>query len=317
MGLFDFNINRKFKDETKKGYVPVKQIESIEDDGIKFKYSDKTENFTIEQIQNMFPTINVPDYRFVIFWDDTIQFTSLGFLDLFNSEIFKDDSFNYGTFTFLNRKNDYTDGLKFIRETLNQYKHEILERYRDTIKAGVDKANFEERNETEVMIKKNLTYTYEELQELYKKRYWDILTHSPYNGIFNSFLIGMNHFSAMTFVFKHDFEQRKQLIQDIKSRYNKEGRCAIDSITEEEMSVGDILTHYNPNVVFACNIGKVWEAIIDKDLKRIELFSNPLHNGLSDEFTYLLNELSDGQLGPNQCRVYYIDDTIAVNASRD
>lgn len=317
MGLFDFNINKKFKDETKKGYVPVKQIESIEDDGIKFKYSDKTENFTIEQIQNLFPAFNVPDYRFLIFWDDTIQFTTLGFLDLFNSEIFQDDVFNYGTFTFLNRKNEYTDGLKFVQETLSQYKHEILSRYRDTINAGVEKAGFEERNETEVMIKKNLTYTYEELQKLYKERYWDILTHSPYNGIFNSFLIGMNHFSSITFVFKHEFEQRKRLIQEIKEKYNKEGRCAIDSVVEEDKSIGDILVNYNPNVVFSCNIGKVWEAIVEKDLKRIELFSNPLHNGLTDEFLYLLNELSDGQLGPNQCRIYYVDDTIAVNPGRD
>ena len=317
MGLFDIKLNKKFVDETKKGYVPVKQIESIDDDGIKFKYSDKVENFTMKQIESMFPAFNRPDYRFLLYWDDTIQFTSLGFLDLFNSEIFKDDAFNYGTFTFLNRKNEYVDGLKYVQEALNQYKQEILNRYRDTIKSGIEKPNFEERNEMEVMIKKNLTYSYEELEKLYKDRYWDILTHSPYNGIFNSFLLGMSHFSSITFVFKHDFKHRKQLISEFNSKYNKDGRCVINSVTEDESSIGDILVEYNPNVVFACNIGKIWESIIDKNLKGIELFSNPIHNGLSDDFIYLINELSDGQLGPNQCRVYYMDDTRAVKMSRD
>ena len=317
MSLFDFKVNKTFEDKIKKGYAEIKQIESVGEDGTSVKYTDKVEKLSLEQIHNMFPTSTVSDFRFLLYWDDMVQFTTLGFLDLFNSEIFKDDNFNYGTFTFLHRKNEYTDGLKFVQEALSQYKQEVLERYRDTIKAGIDKANFEERNENEVMIKKNLTYTYDELKILYKQRYWDILTHSPYNGIFNSFLLGMNHFSAITFVFKHDFPQRKKLVTAFNAKYNKEGRCVIDSITEEEMNIGDMLIKYNPNVVFASDIGKVWEAIIEKDLKKIELFSNPIHNGLSDEFIYLINELSDGQLGPNQCRIYYIDDTIAVNVSRE
>lgn len=317
MSLFDFKINKTFEDKIKKGYAEVKQIESVGDDGTSVKYTDKVEKLSLEQIHGLFPTSTVSDFRFLLYWDDMVQYTSLGFLDLFNSEIFNDDNFNYGTFTFLHRKNEYTDGLKFVQEALNQYKYEVLERYRDTIKAGMDKANFEERNETEVMIKKNLSYTYDELKSLFKSRYWDILTHSPYNGIFNSFLLGMNHFSSITFVFKHDFPQRKKLVTAFNAKYNKEGRCVIDSIAEDEMSTGDILIKYNPNVVFASDIGKIWEAIIDKDLKKIELFSNPIHNGLSDDFIYLINELSDGQLGPNQCRIYYIDDTIAVNVSRD
>lgn len=317
MGSFDdINRIRKFNNETNDNTARFRMF-NVDDNGKEIHYTGKEERLSKEDIEALFPAFNNSEFRFLIFWDDMAQFTSLGLMDVLNENGMQDDAFNYGTFSFLNRSNEYTNGLKFVQGALEEYKKELIDRFREVRNQGfMEEIDKREAMDIEASVKANLTFSLEELEKIYKDRYFEIIQHSPFNGILNSILISLHTISSITFVFKHKFEGMKRLAKEFNDTFNVSGKTHIQVDNLEDNSIDEILLKYVPNVIFACDMGTVWESIVKNNLSKIELFCNPIHNGLTDEYLALMDILSDGRVGLNQCRLVYIKDTISINTPR-
>ena len=311
MGFWDkVNINKKFKEGSiNSNEIKFKNIENIDEDGIGVKFNGET-SYSINDIESMFPTFNNVNYRVLIFWDDCVQFSGIGMLDKINTELYDDDEFTYGTLSYLERDVEYTKTIDAVYEILKFYKEFRVKEAEDYCEWK--KITGSKRADLIANHKKRYTVTKEELEIFYKNNYFDILRHAPFNGILTAVLNCIVNFNEATIVFDHDFDQAPQLISELNQKVNIRNKCNLSYCTRDNMSIDDILLKYNPNVIFTLNCGEVWESILKLGLSKIEIFTNEIHNGLSDQFIYLLNELSDGKKGPNQCILYTYTDAINV-----
>lgn len=314
MGLWDDVKTKYYVDERINSSTKFfsKKLKKDENSGnIVFDENNK-EYFTYDEISELFPVFNNSEFRILVFWDDFAQLVGLGLLDFLNTNIFKDDTFTYGTITYLERDNDFIDPFDFVIGALKTYKEEKLEEIETY---GVVNDLSEEEIEE---IKRNCRNKLNEfdrplLERIYKDFYFEILNHSPVNGIFNSVLLGLKNFKNATFVFKHRFKEIDSLIDEINEKFNINKKCHIDYLIEDEKKLSDILEYSNPNSIFACNIGRIWECIVkETKLQKIELFTHEVHNGMNDDFILLFGLLGENNLGPNLCRVHFYKDSVSV-----
>ena len=142
-------------------------------------FKEETVEVSLDEIHNTNPVFNSSSMNAcIIFWDDIVQFTTLGALDLFkeividtyekekNIENGKKFEFDYFHEQFFGRSNDLIDGVKFMYIALNS------------------------------------TYSLSQLERFFRKFYYIILTKSPMSGIIPSIGSSIHMMKKVIFLFR-------------------------------------------------------------------------------------------------------------------
>lgn len=266
------------------GVFMVKLIETKDEeykdiDKQKFLVSDGTVSY--DEIKQMYPIYNKRmNNDMLLFWDDTVAYTSIGLLDFLNQNVYKKDDFNFYFKAFLERNNTYLDGLSYAVKIL----------------------------EEEVKIKTNETV----LEKVLKDNYFKILQHSPLSGLLHQFSLSKRMLKNIYMVFRVSFKEAQGLTQSLKDILFQQSDTTIIPTFLDEEDIPTQIDKYKPNIIFGGDSGACLEYAYSKQLKNIEFFCNYGHNGISEEFlfTWANNRINYNEFGHS---LFFYHDNILNN----
>lgn len=262
--------------------VEVKKEEFKDIEKQKFLVSDGTVSY--DEIKRLYPTYNRRmDNKMLLFWDDTVAYTSIGLLDFLNYNVYKKDDFNFYIKIFLERNNEYLDGLKFAVKIL----------------------------EEEIGIKTNV----QTLEKVLKDNYFKILQHSPLSGLLHQLALTKRMLKSVILVFRVNFKEVNDIIESIKSVMFQETSVELIPVFLDEESIPSIIDKYDPNIFFGGDSGECLEYAYSKELRNREFFCNFGHNGFSNEFmmTWANSRINYNSFGHS---LYFYHDSILNNEDR-
>ena len=244
---------------------------------------DKKSEFTYDEIQKMYPPFQSSSVNTcIVFWDDIIQFTALGGLDIFNKLVLNDDpETEFYVDDYFNRKNSLIEAEKFMYFALDR------------------------------------VYTLNQIERFYKKFYELILNASPFSGILPSIGTSIQMIQQVIFIFKHKVSDmfKKKLIEDLIKYWDISGRnknikiYSLDEINSEE----EFYKYIRPSAIFTPNAADTLQALLKHDIQNVDIFVNATHNGLSPEFLDIYVYKLDMNVGPNRNKIYFYDDQIHID----
>lgn len=257
------------------------------------KFGDSTTKMSYEDLKRIYPPFSGNGGRVnncVLFWDDVVQFVTLGAMDLFNSLIIEtyneeknieiSDKTDFYVNEFFNRKNELIDGFKFM------------------------------------FIAYNGVYSTQQIRRFIEKFYKIILTKAPFSGILPSIGHAIQLIDRVTIVFNEYLDKKftDTLISDLYKYFNiKSNSKRIDILFKKDYKKeSDIYKFSTPSVVFTPNGSYTLNALLELDIKDTEIFTNIIHNGLSPDFLDIYVNKLEMSLGPNRTRIHFYEDQIHV-----
>lgn len=233
--------------------IEIKDEKFKDIDKQKFLVSDGT--VTYDEIKQMYPIYNKRmNNDMLLFWDDTVSYTSIGLLDFLNYNVYKKENFNFYIKAFLERNNTYLDGLSYAVKIL----------------------------EEEVKVKTNESI----LEKVLKDNYFKILQHSPLSGLLHQFSLSKRMLKTIYLVFRNKFDEAEGLIQSIKNILFYQSDISIIPTFLDEEDIPTQMDKHKPNIIFGGDSGACIEHAYYKQMRNIEFFCNYGHNGISEEFLF-------------------------------
>ena len=223
-------------------------------------------DFTYNDIKNAFPLRKQDPITCLVYWDDICQFTSIGLIEFINKVI--ETNAKVDLEHFLYRPNEYSYGIKYAQK--------IFEK----------------------------VLTPEQVTEIKKKFYWEIMTSSLKTELFSALIRIDTYFDRLGFYFPYKFKNADNLKKDLKNIFFR-------NYTEEKlffyygsdgMSFNEILKSNMYNSVITPSITDTYEYIIDNNLKKISIIGPDRHNGLTDELYDMFAKYSNFPR-PNDCKI--------------
>lgn len=257
------------------------------------KFNNKETKLSYDEIQRLYPAFsgggNVNNC--VLFWDDVVQYTTLGAMDLFQSLII--DTFNkengiennskrveFYTKEFFNRKNELIDGFKFM------------------------------------FIAYDGVYSTSQIRRFIEKFYKIILTKSPFSGVLPSIANAIQMIERITIVFNEYLDQKfiDLFISDLYRYFNVKANSKKINILfkKDYKKESEIYKYDTPSVIFTPNCANTVNSLLELDIKYTELFTNIIHNGLSPDFLDIYINKLDMSVGPNMSKIHFYEDQIHI-----
>ena len=230
---------------------------------------------TYDDIKNMYPIQNAEPIKCLVYWDDIMQFTTFGLIEIINSIKHIETTDKMIDFKkFFNRPNEYSNGLAYVFKLYEK-----------------------------VMTK-------EEIIDIRNKYYWKILEISLKSSVFASMQKTASFFTILGFWFPVRFEHCEDLKIGLKQLlFTKKSMDALRFHYGTEESFHEALSRFHYNGVFTPNIQSTYNYIIEKDLKRIAIFGPEEHNGI-DEKTYRIFEKYSRLPMPQYCSLSFYKEQI-------
>lgn len=248
---------------------------------------------SLEDIHKMNPVYNSTTMNScVIFWDDIVQFTTLGALDLFkelvidsyenerNVEESKRFEFEYFHEQFFGRTNDLIDGEKFMYIALNS------------------------------------VYSLTQLERFFRKFYYIILTKSPMSGIVPAIGTSIHMMKKVIFLFKYPMNDiiKEKLKDDLYLYWDCSPSTKeiifynLDEVTEEE-----VYLKHSPSAIFTPKADITLPILVQNKIENVDLFTHIKHNGLSPEFLEQYVLKLKMAIGPGFTKIHFYDDQIHID----
>lgn len=221
----------------------------------------------------------------IVFWDDLIQYTTLGLIDciLEDKKEIIDKIYDYDLF--------------FYRKTEDSY-------YIDFIKK-LFKNNF------------NLELTEEYIKSIELNNYVKILKISPASSFFHSFIRCEPIYNSVLFCFRHYFNGIEDFVRSIKDRFSDkskiEMRCVtLDSYKDETEF---LLKHgKNYNLFIMQNLDNGFEYLEKSKHNGVCFISPWLHNGVPNEYFIASSSIyGNCRFGPYNSELTLFDEGIAIS----
>lgn len=255
------------------------------------KFNDKETKLSYDDIQRMYPAFSGGGHvnNCVLFWDDIVQYTTLGAMDLFQSLIIDtyneekgikplSDKVDFYTNEFFNRKNELIEGYKFM------------------------------------FIAYDGVYSTQQIRRFIEKFYKIILTKSPFSGILPSIGHALQLIERITIIFNEYLDKAfiETFIKDLFKYFNvKNNSKKIDILFKRDYTKESEIYKFNtPSVIFTPNGSYTINALLELDIKDTEIFTNIIHNGLSPDFLDIYVNKLEMSVGPNRSRIHFYEDQI-------
>lgn len=231
------------------------------------------------ELRNMYPINNCEPIKCLIYWDDIMQFTSFGLIEVINALKgfdMKEETIDFNH--FFNRPNEYSNGLAYVFKMYEKV---------------LDKS---------------------EIINIRDKYYWKILEMSIKSQLFVSIQKTSSFFDKIGFWFPVTYINCENLKASLQQFLMK--NKSIDSIVfhyGNTESFHQALQSNGYNSVITPDIKSTYNYIIKNNLKRISLLGPNKHNGINDK-TYEVFAKYSGKLPfPNYCSVnLYKEDVMII-----
>lgn len=223
--------------------------------------------YTYDQIKEMFPLQKQVPIKCLIYWDDLMQLTSLGLIEILNS-IFNLDA-KVDINHFLSRNNEFIYGMKYV--------FKIFE--------GI--------------------LTREQIVAVRNKYYWKILEISPTTGLYQSINKINTYFTRLGFFFPVNFDNSDMLYQGFKNIFFSNKPTSENMkfyFANNGKNINEIMKLESYNTIITPNIIDTYNYIIENDLKKITMLGPDNHNGLTDDFYELMYKYRKFPK-PNYCEI--------------
>lgn len=285
-----YNIDEKLKNKEEiffKYYdMPYHSEKSIPE------FSDKEKiKVTFNEINRISPPTPVTNVKCcLIFWDDIVQYTTLGAMDLFKELVYdgynsdknikNPEEFEYYPIEFFYRKNSLIDGSIFMYYALNEI------------------------------------YSLDQIRRFIKKFYIQILTKSPFSGILPTIGDSIQMIEKVVFVFKHKLDEtiKESLIKDIYQYWDTTPvKKNIVIVSQDEYSNEQIYENYKPDAIFTPDGGETLTYLVENKISNVDIFTNLIHNGFSFYFLDQYVMKLKMSFGPGLNKIHFYEDQIHVN----
>ena len=220
---------------------------------------------TYEDIQASYPINKQEPIRLLVYWDDVCQYTSLGLIEVLNSLL--ESNAKIDIEHFLSRPNDYIYGIDYVKK--------IFEK----------------------------TLVPEQISEIKKEYYWNIMKLSLKSSLFNSLIQTNSFYDRIGFYFPYEFAHRHILQQDLTKVFFKgklQGKC--DFFYATDIPFNRLLSTENFNSIITPNIVDTYHYIINNDLEQISIIGPEAHNGIDDELASVFAKYEKCPK-PNKCSI--------------
>lgn len=236
--------------------------------------------YTYEEIKEMFPIQKQNPIKCIVYWDDLMQLTSLGLMEILNSIYNLNAKVDIDH--FLSRDNEYIYGMKYVFKV---YEGKL---------------------------------TREQIVEVRNKYYWKILQISPTTALYQSVNKLNTYFSRLGFFFPVKFDNWENLQQGYKEIFFKNNLMSDNMkfyFASDGKNINQIMKGSNYNSIITPNIIDTYNFIIENDLKRITMLGPDNHNGLTDEFYELMYKYRKFPK-PNYCEVDLFNEMVTESRDR-
>ena len=256
------------------------------------KFNDKETKLNYSDIQRLYPAFSGGGHitNCVLFWDDIIQYTTLGAMDLFQSLII--DTYNEERGIEVSKNVDF-----YVNEFFNR-KNELIEGYKF------------------MFIAYDGIYSTQQIKRFIEKFYKLILAKAPFSGILPSIGNAIQMIDRITLVFDEYLDKQftDNLIKDLFKYFNvKNNSKKIDILFKRDYSKESEIYKFNtPSVIFTPNGSNTLKALLELDIKNAEIFTNIIHNGLSPDFLDIYVNKLDMSIGPNRSKIHFYEDQIHI-----
>lgn len=236
--------------------------------------------YSYDEIKEMFPLQKQNPIKCIIYWDDLMQLTSLGLMEILNS-IYNLNA-KVDIEHFLSRDNEYIYGMKYVFKV---YEGKL---------------------------------TREQIVEVRNKYYWKILQISPTTALYQSVNKLNTYFSRLGFFFPVKFDNWENLQQGYKEIFFKNNLMNDNMkfyFASDGKNINQIMKGSNYNSIITPNIIDTYNFIIENDLKRITMLGPDNHNGLTDEFYDIMYKYRKFPK-PNYCEVDLFNEMVTEPRDR-
>jgi hypothetical protein len=239
----------------------------------KLNIGDK--EFTYEEIKSMYPIHKQDPIRCLVYWDDLVQLTSIGLIEILNS-LYKTDV-KVDILDFLNRDNENIYGIQYV------YK----------------------------LFKGKLTKN--QILDVKKKFYWKLMEISCNTSLYKALTNMSTYYSKIGFFFPYKFENSELLKTGLREvLFPNAGGGQVDFFFGENgLNLNNIMKNGAYNVVITPNIVDTYDFIIKNDLENILMLGPNKHNGVTEDIVKLFQKL--GKLPkPNYCDIKVFPEQLLV-----
>jgi hypothetical protein len=227
-------------------------------------------------IRKLYETFEEQKYNMISFWDDMFQYTSLGLLDII-FDIYHINS-PIPSKSFFNRNVVY--GREFVYNTV-----------------------------------KHFNISTEEVNEIEKKYYEEVLMRSPVSDNAIGFLKLRNICKSHLLVLKYPLDNIDTITRNLQETFGKDEYISLEVDYRQDKTEQEYLKTLSKSresyfdIVICQDAAAIIEYLVEHGIKGSQILTPLNHNGLSLEAQYTFEELLEG-VGPNSCRLHYIKEKI-------
>lgn len=238
------------------------------------KLSMGENEITYEELSKMYPILNQEPIRCIVYWDDIMQMTSLGLIDIVNA-LFKLDV-KIDIKDFIERSNEYSNGLAYV---FKQFENKVSK---------------------------------EDIIKIRDKYYWKILLISLKTTMFNSLQRTSSFFTKLGFWFPVNFENCETLKIGMKQlMFNNKPTDSLAFYYGNKVTFHEAFKMGGYNSIITPNVKSSYNYIIKNDIMRISIIGPENHNGIDDE-TYKIFYKYKKLPRPNYCSVNLYKEDICL-----
>jgi len=233
------------------------------------------EEFTYDEIKQMYPLHKQDSIRCLVYWDDIIQFISIGLIEVLNA-LYK-TNVKVNLEEFMERGNESIYGIQYVYKLFD----------------GI--------------------LTKEQINKVKKDYYWKLMEISCNTGMYKGIMNMATYYSKIGFFFPYNFKNSDLLKTGLGNVLfpNTNGGQVDFYFGENGHNLNKIMKNGMYNVVVTPNIIDTYNYIIETDLKNILILGPNKHNGVTDDILEIFTKL--GNLPkPNYCDIKVFPEQILV-----
>ena len=198
--------------------------------------------FNLEVFQKAFPNYR-KKYKALIYWDDMMQYTAVGLVDVISEK--KNLNFFFDIDKFVNRK-EYPNGIDYVKNVI----------YPDMDPKEID--------------------------AIYRNNYFEILQRSPITPLFNNIFYMKNIVDSYTLTFPFKFPELDEFVASYKTDPNIPLQNVNYAIINDEDRAKELLVKLKPNLIICPDMGLFFYEITLRNIKNTVLISYEKHNGVTE-----------------------------------
>ena len=259
----------------------TKDVNYLADDNQTLQFGDKKITLgEYRKLEKQFSDTFEENKRDVmVIWDETMQFTTIGLLDLLYEEYELDVTFDAESYFF--RNNDLLNTVDYV--IYDMKKHGVV-------------------------------LTEEQVKSFHKEHYADVIRRAPMSSTYISTMKCTPVYNSLTFVFTYQFEGMTEFVRSVRDIFDKSLKTSYISLDKFNDSIPYMLKQYGKyySYFIVLDMANVVEFVIENKIKNVAIMGPLFHNGLGTLMQSVFNfTLKDPTRGPyNSELIYYYEGVV-------